>query len=376
MCLRPRNSSPKDDFRIYPTDFLLAGLPDPTNLPLMRSIRNKTSRHILLASALLISAASAAEVLNVYSHRHYGIDQKVNALFTEKTGIEVKVVNAEADQLIERLKSEGENSPADVLITVDAGRLQIAKRDGLLQPLKSEVLEKATPENLRDSEGYWYPYSARARVILVSNERVKKDEVKNYEDLAKPEWKGRLLVRSSSSSYNQSLLASIITADGEEKASAWAKGIADNLARPPQGGDRDQIKAVAAGLADVCISNTYYFGLLLNSADAKEREEATKLDIVFPNQDGRGTHVNVSAIGITKHAKNIDNAKTYMEFLITPEVQKMIANGSYEYPISMDLTLSPTHEKWGKFKLDTTTFTKMGEDSEKTARIFDAAGWK
>lgn len=342
----------------------------------MRTNRKKIGRHALVVSALLISAASAAEVLNVYSHRHYAIDQKVNAFFTEKTGIEVKVVNAEAAQLIERLKSEGENSPADVLITVDAGKMQQATNDGLLQPLKSEVLEKATPEGLRDASGYWYPYSLRARVILYSNERVKKGELKTYDDLAKPEWKGRLLARSSASDYNQSLAASILTAEGEEKAAAWAKGVADNLARPPQGGDRDQIKAVAAGLADVCISNTYYFGLLLNSADAAEREAATKLDIVFPNQDDRGTHVNVSAIGITKNAKNKDNAKTYMEFLVTPEVQKMIANGSYEYPISMDLTLSPTHEKWGKFKMDTTTFPKMGEAQLKVAKIFEASGWK
>ncbi len=342
----------------------------------MRSNRNNILRSALLSTALLLSAASAEEVLNVYSHRHYGIDQEVNKLFTEKTGIEVKVVNAEADQLIERLKSEGENSPADVLVTVDAGRLQRAKTEGLLQPLKSEVLENATPEALRDPEGFWYPYTVRARVIIAARDRVKPDEIKNYEDLAKPEWKGRLLARSSSSSYNQSLAASIITALGEEKAAEWAKGVASNLARPPQGGDRDQIKACAAGLADICISNTYYFGLLLNSPDPAERAAAEKMYIIFPNQDNRGTHVNVGAIGVTKHAKNVDNAKAYMEFLVSPEAQKLISNGSYEYPISMDLTLSPTHEKWGEFKIDTETFPKMGESQQKAVKLFDAAGWK
>jgi iron(III) transport system substrate-binding protein len=341
----------------------------------MRIVRNSFA--VFVAIALVsVSGARAAEVLNVYSHRHYAVDMEVNKLFTKKTGIEVKVVNAEADQLIERLKSEGANSPADLLITVDAGRMQTAKADGLLQPLKSEALEKATPENLRDADGYWYPYAVRARVILVSKEFVKEGEIKDYEDLAKPEWKGRLLIRSSSSSYNQSLAASVISANGEEKAAAWAKGVASNFARPPQGGDRDQIKAVASGLADVCVSNTYYFGLLLNSPDAAEREAAGKMRMVFPNQDNRGTHVNVSAAGVTKHAKNKENAKTYLEFLVSPEVQKLIANGSFEYPISMDLTLCPTLEKWGAFKIDTETFPKMGEDQAKTSKLFDAAGWK
>lgn len=340
----------------------------------MRLIRNKTP--LLFAFALIAQPLTAEEILNIYSHRHYAIDKQVNELFKEKTGIEVKVVNAEADQLIERLKSEGANSPADVLITVDAGRMQKAKADGLLQPLESEALEKATPENLRDADGQWYPYAVRARVILVSTDRVKEGEIKDYEDLAKPGWKGRLLIRSSSSSYNQSLAASIISAGGEEKAAAWATGVAFNFARPPQGGDRDQIKAVASGLADVCVSNTYYFGLLLNSPDVAEREAAAKLKIVFPNQDNRGTHVNVSAAGVTKHAKNTENAKKYLEFLVTPEVQKLIANGSYEFPISMDLTLCPTHEKWGEFKIDTETFPKMGENQVKTSKLFDAAGWK
>lgn len=342
----------------------------------MRPHRNRRFRRVLTVSALLLSAASAAEVLNIYSHRHYEVDQKINELFTQKTGVGVKVVNAEADQLIERLKSEGSNSPADLLITVDAGRMQRAKADGLLQPLKSEILGKSTPENLRDADGHWFPYTVRARVILAAADRVKAGEIQDYEDLAKPEWRGRVLIRSSSSSYNQSLAASIISAHGEEKAAAWAKGVASNFARPPQGGDRDQIKSVAAGLADVCVSNTYYFGLLLNSPDAAERAAAERMRLVFPNQDGRGTHVNVSAAGITRHAKNPENAKAFLEFLVTPEVQKLIATGSHEYPISMDFTLSPTHQKWGEFKMDTETFPKMGENQAKTSRIFDAAGWK
>ncbi len=340
----------------------------------------KPSRKPILAFAAVAAATSLigarADELNIYSHRHYPADQAVNRLFTEKTGIEVKVVNADADQLIERLKSEGENSPADLLVTVDAGRLQRAKADGLLQPLKSEVLEKASAEELRDPEGYWHPYTLRARVIMVSKDRVKPGEIKSYKDLADPKWRGRVLARSSTSTYNQGLLAAIVTGEGKEGAEKWAKGVVSNFTRPPQGGDRDQIKAVASGLADVCISNTYYLGLLLNSKDEADRKAGESVTVIFPDQDGNGAHCNVSAAGVTKHAKNVSQAKAYLEFLVTPEVQKMIANSTYEHPISGDTTLSPTHEGWGKFKIDTVTFPKMGESQIEATRIFDQAGWK
>jgi iron(III) transport system substrate-binding protein len=317
-----------------------------------------------------------SEELNVYSHRHYEVDQQINALFTEKTGIVVKVVNAEADQLIERLKSEGANSPADLLVTVDAGRMQRAKAEGLLQPLESEVLKSAAPANLADPEGYWHPYTMRARVIMVAKNRVKPGEIENYEDLADPKWRGRVLIRSSSSSYNQSLVASMISANGEAETEKWVRGLVANLARPPQGGDRDQIKAVAAGLADVCVSNTYYLGLLLHSPDPAERAAAESVRVVFPNQGGRGTHGNVGAAGVTKHAKNVKQARAYLEFLVSPEVQAMIAKGSYEHPVSMDLTLSPVHEAWGAFKMDTGTLHELGEKQAAALRIVDAAGWK
>ncbi len=341
----------------------------------MRSIRNKW---ISVGVSLISSAGAAlgAEALHVYSHRHYEVDQKVNALFTEKTGIEVKVVNAEADQLIERLKSEGADSPADVLVTVDAARMQRAVEDGLLQPVKSEILEKATPVALRDAEGHWYPFTLRARGIVVAKNRVKEGEVKDYADLAKPEWRGRVLARSSTSGYNQSLLASIIAAEGEQAAEKWAKGVANNLARPPQGGDRDQIKAVAAGLADAAITNSYYLGMLLHSTDAEERKAGAAVRMIFPNQSGRGTHANVSAAGITKHAKHAEAGRKYLEFLVSPEVQKMVAEGSFEHPISMDLSLGGQVGKWGEFKVDETGFRKLGELSPAATRIFDRAGWK
>lgn len=341
----------------------------------MRIVRNKCLG--VLALVVWFAGFSAgAEVLHVYSHRHYPIDQKVNDLFKEKTGIEVKVVNAEVDQLIERLKSEGDSSPADVLVAVDAGRMQRAVKEGLLQPVKSDLLEGATPAAFRDAEGHWYPFTLRARVIVVAKDRVKEGEVKDYADLAKPEWRGRVLVRSSTSSYNQSLLASIIAAEGEEAGAAWAKGIANNLARPPQGGDRDQIKAVAAGLADAAITNSYYLGILLNSPDAAERKAAESVRLIFPNQAGRGTHSNVSAAGITKHAKNVVGAKKYLEFLVSPEVQKIYAEGSFEHPVLMNLKLGAQVEKWGEFKVDEVSFGKLGEFSETATRLFDRAGWK
>jgi iron(III) transport system substrate-binding protein len=340
----------------------------------------KPSRKPFLAFAAVAAVTSFfsahADVLNIYAHRHYTGDQAINRLFTEKTGIKVNVVNADADQLIERLKTEGANSPADVLVTVDAGRLQRAKAEGLLQPVDSEILKNSSPAGLRDAEGFWYPYTLRARVILAAKDRVKAGEIKTYEDLAKPEWRGRLLARSSSSSYNHSLLASVVTAKGKDEAAKWAKSVVSNFARPPQGGDRDQIKAVASGLADVCISNTYYLGLLLNSKDEADRKAGESVTVIFPNQDDRGAHCNISGVGVTKHSKNAAQAKAYIEFLVSPEVQKMIANSTYEHPINGDITLSSTHQSWGKFKIDTETFPKMSESQPEATRIFDQAGWK
>ncbi len=330
----------------------------------------------LVAALGLSGPALAQQTLNIYSHRHYGIDQEVNALFTQQTGIEVKVVNADADQLIERLKAEGENSPADLLITVDAGRLQLAKEQGLLQPLQSEVLATATPELLRDPEGYWWPFTARARIIMVSDERVEEGAITTYEELADERWRGKLLIRSSSSVYNQAWVSSMVAANGDEATEAWARGVVQNMARPPQGGDRDQIRAVANGLADVCVGNAYYLGIMLNSTDEQDRELASKVRLVFPNQDGRGAHFNVSGVGVTRHARNVDAARQYLEFLVSDEVQQMYAEGSYEYPINLDFTATPTHESWGEFKVDVQSFPEMGDHIDDAISIFDRVGWQ
>jgi iron(III) transport system substrate-binding protein len=339
-----------------------------------RNIRSFAS--VVIAAGLIAGPAAANEVLNVYSHRHYAIDQEINTLFTERTGIEVRVVNADADQLIERLKSEGENSPADLLVTVDAGRLQIAKEAGLLQALKSDILDAATPAGLRDPEGYWFPYTARARIIMVASERVEPGAIATYEQLADERWRGKVAIRSSSSPYNQAWVASMVAANGDEATEAWARGVVANLARPPQGGDRDQIHAVANGLADVCVSNAYYLGIMLNSPDPADREAAGKIRVVFPNQDGRGAHFNVSAAGVTRYSANIEAARRYLEFLVSDEVQQMIAEGSYEYPISLDFTATPTFETWGDFKFDTVSFPEIGAHLDDASAIFDRVGWQ
>lgn len=342
----------------------------------MRRILNRTGRFL---APMIISAgftAAQAAELNIYSHRHYGVDAELAKEFTAKTGIEVKVQSADADQLIERIKSEGANSPADLFVTVDVARIQRLKADGLLQPVKSEVIDKQVPAAFRDPDWYWNPYTIRARIIVASKERVKPGEIKTYEDLADPKWEGRLLIRSAGSTYNQSLLASIIAANGADKATAWAKGVVKNMVRPPQGGDREQIKGVASGLADIAVTNTYYLGMLLNSKDPAEREAAQKVTAIFPNQEGRGTHFNVGAVGVLKNSKNVENAVKYLEFLLSPESQKKIANGTYEFPANLDPSLAETHQQWGKFKPDTETFPKLGEHLGAAVKIFDEAGWK
>lgn len=345
----------------------------------MRIIRNNIRAWVALSIFLGAAphAAHADQALHVYSQRHYSVDEQVNARFTERTGIAVRVVNADADQLIERLRSEGANSPADVLITVDSTRMERARSLGLLKPFEVDgAVVPAPPEGLADPDGFWHPYMIRARVILTAQGRVRRGEITRYEDLADPQWRGRLLIRSSSNSYNQALMASLVAAHGEREATAWARSIANNLARPPQGGDRDQIKAVAAGLADVCVVNSYYLGMMLESPDPSERAAARKVDLVFPNQSDRGTHANVSAIALLTHAGNTSAAHQYLEFLLSPEIQKMLAQGTYEHPENMDWSITPVHEAWGEFKIDTETFKSLGSHHEASIRAFDAARWR
>lgn len=322
------------------------------------------------------SSAEPAGEVNVYSHRHYDSDRELFRLFEEQTGIRVNVVTASADELITRLENEGAASPADILITVDAGRLHRAKERGLLQPVESEVLAANIPEHLRDRDNQWFGLTQRARIFAYHKDRVRPEELSTYEALAGPEWNDRVLIRSSSNVYNQSLLAAQVAHLGPEGAEAWAAGIVENMAREPSGGDTDQIKAVAAGVGDVAVTNSYYLARLAASTDAEERRVAEQIGAFFPNQTDRGTHVNVSGAGVTMSSKNRDNAIRLIEFLSGDEAQRIFAEANQEYPVKQDVPWSPVLQEWGKFTADDLDLTRLGELNAEAVRIADRVGWR
>lgn len=345
---------------------------------------------LIAAAALMLLAACGGQnnqsnqeaattdslVVNVYTHRHYDADKQLFAEFEKETGIKVNVKTASADELQKLMEMEGANCPADLLLTVDAGRLVRAKAKGLLQPIQSEILNANIPANLRDSEGYWYSLTQRGRVIVYNKAKVKPSDLSTYEDLTSAKWKKRILVRPSDNIYNQSLLASIIAHKGEEAALRWAKGIVANMAREPKGNDRDQIYAVANGEGDVAIVNTYYLGQMLNSKEAADTVAAQKIGIFFPNQADRGTHMNVSGGGVAKYAPNKANAIKLLEFLSSDKAQQVFAEGNQEYPVKQGVPLSATLASWGTFKGDTLNIVELGKLNAAAVKVFDAAGWK
>lgn len=316
------------------------------------------------------------EVVNVYSHRHYEADQRLFDRFTESTGIEVNVVTGSADELITRLENEGDASPADVLVTVDAGRLHRAKTRNLLQPVQSELLEENVPSHLRDRDDQWFGLTRRARIVVYHRERVDSTALSTYEALAEPEWEDRVLIRSSANVYNQSLLASLVAHLGPDRAEEWAAGIVENMAREPSGGDTDQVEGVAAGVGDVAVVNTYYVARLAASDDPDERRVAEQVGVFFPNQDGRGAHVNVSGAGVTRHAPNPDNAVRLLEFLTGDAAQRIFARANHEYPVKAGVEWSEPLRRWGEFRADTLDLTVLGENNAQAVRIFDRVGWQ
>jgi len=322
------------------------------------------------------SASADPGVVNVYSHRHYDTDQELFRRFTESTGIQVNVQTASADELITRLETEGADTQADILVTVDAGRLQRARARGLLRGVSSETLDKNVPANLRDPEGYWYGLTQRGRVIVYAKDRVSPDDLSTYEDLADPKWRGKILVRSSENIYNQSLLASIIAVRGDEEAERWAEGVVQNMARTPQGSDRDQVRDVAAGVGDLAIVNTYYLGLLFNGEDEGDRALADQVGVFFPNQSDRGAHMNVSGAGVTAYSPNPDNALLLLEFLTDTEAQTGYAEANYEYPVKPGIEWAETLIGWGEFRPDTLNLSVLGELNARAVMLFDRAGWR
>ncbi len=335
-------------------------------------------RLVPLVAALAIALPSIAQekVLNLYSSRHYQTDEALYANFTRKTGIKVNRIEASEDALLERLRNEGARSPADVLVTVDAGRLWRAEQMGLFQPVKSRVLEERIPGELRHPEGLWFAFSVRARPILYRKGAVDPAQVRDYEDLADPKWKGKVCIRSSSNMYNLSLMSSMIAGVGPEKAEAWARGVVANFARSPKGGDTDQIKAVAAGECALAVANTHYYVRLMKSDRPEERAEAEKVGVIFPNQSGPGTHVNVSGGGVMKHAPHREAAVKFLEYLASDEAQAYFANGNNEYPVVGKVRDNRELASLGEFRKDSLNVSLLGRNQAAAQQIYDRAGWK
>jgi len=317
-----------------------------------------------------------SEEVNLYSQRHYSVDELQYENFTKLTGIKVNVIKANADELIERLKNEGENSPADLFITVDAGKLQKAAELELLQKVSNSKVNDNVSNDLKDKNGYWVPITYRARIVVYSNDRVNKNDLSTYEDLANEKWKGRILVRSSSNAYNQALMSSMVANLGSDVASSWSNGIVKNFARDPKGSDRDQVKAIAAGQGDLAIVNSYYIGLLLSSKKEEELNAGKSVSVFFPNQEDRGSHINVSGIGLTKNSPNKENAIKLMEYLTEEEAQNTYVNNSYEYAANPKVKPSEIVQAWGTFKRDELDLNMLGKFRQEAIRIFDKTGWK
>lgn len=328
------------------------------------------------ASAFAMPALAQDDVLNIYSARHYDTDEQIYSQFTDQTGIEVNVIEAGADELVQRLLAEGDNSPADVLITVDAGRLWRADQEGLFQPVASDVLDQRVPENLRHPDNHWFGFSTRARVIIYNLNEGAPEGLDSYEDLADPAFEGMVCIRSSSNIYNQSLLASIIEAVGEEQAEAWAAGVVENFARPPQGNDTAQIEAVASGECPLGVVNTYYVGRLLSSDEAADRAIGEQIGIIFPNQDGRGTHVNISGAGVLANAPHPDAAVAFLEYLTSDEAQQLFAGGNNEYPVVETVSVPGPIAEFGDFVADDVNADVLGANNAEAVMIFDRVGWQ
>ncbi len=316
------------------------------------------------------------KVVNLYSSRHYDTDERLYADFAIETGIKVNRVEAQPDALLERMKAEGANSPADVFISVDAGRLERAREMGLLQPLNSTAINGTVPASLRDPEGHWFGFSSRARVIMYNKDKVAAADIATYEDLADPKWKGRVLTRSSSHTYTQSLVGSILAALGEAKTEAWCRGLVANFARAPKGGDTDQIRGVAAGEGDVCLANTYYLGNMIRKNAAQDASVIAKIGVVFPNQAGRGTHVNIAGGGIAASSKNREHARRFLEYLVTPGAQTYFAQGNDEFPVVAGAPLPKTIAALGSFKIDSLNAAIFAKNNGEALKIMDRAGWK
>ncbi|WP_020558718.1 Fe(3+) ABC transporter substrate-binding protein [Thiofilum flexile] len=331
--------------------------------------------YLLLASTLLSSTALANEV-NVYSAREEPLIKPLLIAFSKDTGIKVNLITSDDDPLLERLKREGANSNADVLIMADAGRLARAAQYGVLQPISSSRLQQVIPAHLRDPQQRWFGLTSRARVIFYAKGRINPNDIRSYEDLILPQWRGRICVRSSNSIYNQSLVAAMIANYGEAKAGEWAKGLVANLARTPSGGDRDQIKALAAGECDIALGNTYYYAQMLFGGDSSQKAAATKVGLLWPNQTSTGVHINISGAGITASAPNKANAIKLLEYMTLDDAQRWYSTVNGEYPVTNKSLTSEQLRSWGNFKADTLNLSALGQYNRAAVKLMDQAGWR
>jgi iron(III) transport system substrate-binding protein len=341
------------------------------------AMKSSTLPAALLGLLILGSSAAAAQekVLNLYSARHYQTDEALYANFTKQTGIKVNRIEAKEDELLERIRNEGANSPADIFLTVDAARLAKADQLGLFAPVKSKVMEERIPANLRSAD--WFAFSTRARVIVASKDLVKAEDVQSYEDLASPKLKGKVCSRSGSHPYNISLMAALIAHIGEAKAEEWARGVVANFARAPKGGDTDQIKSVSAGECGVAVSNTYYVARLLRSDKPEDRRMMERVNIIWPNQKSFGTHINISGGGMLKTAPNKESAVKFLEYLASDDAQRYFADGNNEWPSVASVVIkNPALEAMGKFKADNLPVATLAKNAVAAQRIYDRAGWK
>ncbi len=323
-----------------------------------------------------ITENTGPRVVNVYSHRHYDTDKQLLALFTERTGIRVNMVQAGDDELMARLEAEGSKSPCDVFITADAGRLGLARSRGLLQPMISEVLQANIPAQYRDPDGYWFGLTMRARVIAYNKQKIDPESIDEYTDLTKPEWHGRVLVRSSENIYNQSLMAAMIEHQGTATAETWAKGIVMNMARHPQGGDTDQLLALAEGIGDVAIANSYYVGKLMADTDPKTQRARDVIGISFPSIDDHGTHVNISGGGVARYAPHPQEAIALLEFLSGEEAQLLFAEGNKEYPVKQGVTIPTELAAFGDLNADTLNLAALARNNAQAVKLLGSAGWR
>ncbi|MCA1977653.1 MAG: Fe(3+) ABC transporter substrate-binding protein [Thiobacillus sp.] len=330
-----------------------------------------------LTFAAFTVAAHAEQVLNLYSARHYQTDEALYTNFTKATGIKINRIDGKEDELFERIRREGPASPADVFLTVDAARLQIAEDAGLFAPVNSRVLSAAIPAQFRDPNNHWFGFSYRARVIAYNKAKIKPADIDNITDLAAPRFKGKLCVRSGGHVYNRTLVASLIYNLGEDKTRDWLDGVVANLAREPKGGDTDQIRAVAAGECDLALTNNYYYARLLASTKPEDQDVVSKVGIVFPDQKTTGAHVNISGGGMLKYAPNKAAAVKFLEYLASPEAQAYFANGNNEYPVVPGVKINnPQLEAMGKFKADRLGADILAKYTPKAQRFIDRAGWK